>query len=126
MMRTSTGRDSVLPTGVSSPSCSTRSSLACVASAMSPISSRKSVPPWADSNSPLRSPTAPVKAPRTCPNSSLSISSLGMAAQLSLRKGRSRRAERAWMARATSSLPVPLSPQTNTRQRVGAAISISW
>jgi hypothetical protein len=46
---------------------------------MSPISSRKIVPPCASSNLPRRSATAPVKAPRTWPNSSISISSSGMA-----------------------------------------------
>ena len=49
---------------------------------MSPISSRKIVPPSATSNLPRRSATAPVKAPRTWPKSSLSISSSGIAAQL--------------------------------------------
>jgi hypothetical protein len=93
---------------------------------MSPSSSRKSVPVVAASNLPFRSPTAPVNAPLTCPNISLSISSLGMAAQLSSMKGRSRRGERAWMAPAMSSLPVPLSPAMSTRHFVGAAISMSW
>ena len=60
------------PTGRISPSCSTRSSFACSAGVVSAISSRKSVPPSATSKSPLRSPTAPVKAPRRWPNSSLS------------------------------------------------------
>ena len=78
---------------------------------MSPISSRNSVPVVAASNLPFRSPTAPVNAPLTCPNISLSISSLGMAAQLSSMNGRSRRGERAWTAPAMSSLPVPLSPR---------------
>ena len=78
------------------------------------------------SNTPRRSATAPVKEPRTWPNISLSISSEGMAAQLSSRNGRSRRGENAWMARAISSLPVPLSPQMKTRHLVGAAISMSW
>ena len=49
-----------------------------------------------------------------------------MAAQLSSMKGRSRRGESAWMARAISSLPVPLSPEMKTRHLVGAAISTSW
>ncbi len=40
-------RSSTLPTGVTSPSWSTRSSLAWVIRLMSPISSRNSVPPWA-------------------------------------------------------------------------------
>ena len=51
-------------------SCSTRSTLACVFRLMSPISSRKIVPPSASSNLPRRSATAPVNAPRTWPKSS--------------------------------------------------------
>ena len=51
---------------------------------MSPISSRKIVPPSATSNRPRFRPTAPVNAPRSWPNSSLSISSGGIAAQLTL------------------------------------------
>ena len=37
---------------------------------ISPISSRNSVPPLACSKRPIRRSTAPVKAPRSCPNSS--------------------------------------------------------
>jgi len=37
--------------------------------------------------------------------------------------GRWARAERSWMARATSSLPVPLSPSTSTAESVGATRS---
>ena len=57
---------------------------------MSPISSRKSVPPSASSNRPRRRATAPVNAPRSWPNSSDSISSSGMAAQLTSTNGPSR------------------------------------
>ena len=70
MMRTSTVRGSVSPTGVKVPSCRTRSTLTCSAGDMSPISSRKKVPPSATSNSPGLSAMAPVKAPRLWPNSS--------------------------------------------------------
>ena len=125
-MRTSTGRFSEVPTGVTSPSCRTRRSFTWVSRLMSPISSRNSVPWLALSNFPLRSAVAPVKAPRTCPNISLSMSSAGMAAQLTWTKERGRRGDSAWMARAISSLPVPRSPEIRTRQRVGAAISTSW
>ena len=48
---------------------------------MSPISSRKRVPPLACSNLPIRCFTADVKEPFSCPKSSLSISSEGIAAQ---------------------------------------------
>ena len=72
MMRTSTFTGLVAPTGVNVPSCSTRRSLTCSAGDMSPISSRKNVPPSATSNRPFWSLTAPVNAPRTWPNSALS------------------------------------------------------
>ena len=81
---------------------------------MSPISSRKRVPPSASSKRPLRLVIAPVNAPFSCPNSSLSSRSRGMAPQFTGTKGWSRRAESSWMLRATSSLPVPDSPRTRT------------
>ena len=59
------------------------------------------------------------------PNSSLSISSDGIAAQFTSINGRSCRGETAWMARATSSLPVPFSPVMSTRAAVGPTLSIS-
>ena len=46
------------------------------------------MPPSASSNLPRRSATAPVNAPRTWPNSSLSISSSGIAAQFTSTNGR--------------------------------------
>ena len=55
-------------------------------SGRSPISSRKSVPLSAASKSPTRALTAPVKAPRTWPKSSLSTRSTGMAEQLTATK----------------------------------------
>jgi hypothetical protein len=55
-----------------------------------------------------------VNAPRTWPNSSLSSSGAGTAAQLTATKGCSRRGDRWWSARATSSLPVPDSPVMST------------
>ncbi len=112
------------PTGSTTCSCSARSTLAWVFRLMSPISSRKSVPVSATSNLPRRSDTAPVNAPRAWPNSSLSISSSGMAAQLTSMNGPARRRLIAWMLRATSSLPVPFSPKISTRPLVGAAIAI--
>ena len=54
----------VLPTGVNSRSCSTRSSLACSAAGISPISSSSSEPPSASSMTPGRSASAPVNDPR--------------------------------------------------------------
>ena len=58
---------------------------------MSPISSRKIVPPLACSKRPGLSATAPVNAPCTWPNSSDSISSSGIAAQLTSTNGPLRR-----------------------------------
>ena len=81
---------------------------------MSPISSRKMVPPLASSKRPLRCCWAPVKAPFSCPKSSLSMRFSGRAAQLTLMKALFLRGLLKWMARAMSSLPVPDSPRTRT------------
>ena len=54
---------------------------------MSPISSRKIVPPLACSKRPMRRAAAPVKAPRSWPKSSLSSRVSGMAAQLTAMNG---------------------------------------
>jgi len=58
--------------------------------------------------------SAPVKAPFSCPNSSLSSSVGERAAQFTHSSGMCARGEAAWMARASSSLPVPLSPVIST------------
>ena len=77
---------------VNSPSCSTRSSRVCASGGMSPISSRNSVPPFGLLEAALVPRLcAPVKAPRSWPNSSLSISSRGIAAMLMATNGPSRR-----------------------------------
>ena len=91
-------------------SCSTRSSLTCSASGMSPISSKKIVPPSAAWNSPLCACTAPENAPRAWPKSSDSSSGSGIAPQLTATNGLSPRGLARWIARARSSLPVPESP----------------
>ena len=70
--RTLTLIGSLVPTRTISPVSSTRSSLIWIGIGMSPISSRKSVPPLAYWNRPMRSRSAPVKAPFTWPKSSLS------------------------------------------------------
>ncbi len=54
--------------------------------------------------------TAPVKAPFTCPNSVDSSRSGGRLPELTVTNDFSDRDEFVWIARATSSLPVPLSP----------------
>ena len=69
----------------------------------------------------LSAPCAPVKAPRSWPNSSLSSSVSGSAAQLiGDERAAAARGLAAWIARATSSLPVPLSPRISTVASVGA------
>ncbi len=70
---------------------STRSSFACVPTFISPISSRKIVPWWADSNLPIFFSVAPVKEPFSWPNSSLSSSVSVKAAQLRQTNGPSLR-----------------------------------
>ncbi|PYQ01883.1 MAG: hypothetical protein DMF82_17775 [Acidobacteria bacterium] len=64
-----------------------------------------------------------MNAPLTWPNSSDSSSPSGSAAQLTLMRGISRCALRSWMARATSSLPVPVSPVISTVLRACATSS---
>ena len=85
--RASTAISSRPPTRRIVPDCSARSSRVCACIGMSPISSRNSVPPAACSNLPICRATAPVKAPFSCPNSSLSISSAGIAAALTATNG---------------------------------------
>ena len=58
----------------------------------------------------------------SCPNISLSISDGESAAQLTATKIRCARGLFAWMQRAMSSLPVPLSPVISTVALVGATL----
>jgi len=58
-----------------------------MAGLVSAISSRNRVPPSAVRKNPVRGWVAPVNAPCTCPNSSLSRSSWGIAPQLTETKG---------------------------------------
>ena len=69
---------------------------------------------------------APVNAPFSWPNSSLSSSVSGIAAQLIGTYGCVARGLSWWIVCATSSLPVPDSPLTSTDASVGAACSIMW
>ena len=75
------------PTRSNVPSWRTAAASPAAAGVSSPHSSRKSVPPSARSNHPCRVPTAPVKLPRSWPNSSESTRSGGMAPQLTRRNG---------------------------------------
>ena len=63
--RTSTAIAVSPPTREISPLCRARSTLACALALISPISSRKRVPPLASSNIPFLRPWAPVNAPRS-------------------------------------------------------------
>ena len=81
------------------------------------------LPPLAGAKRPFLFDVAPVKAPRTWPNSSDSSSVSGMAAQFTLMSGMRRSALRSWIARATSSLPVPVSPVMSTVLLVSATRS---
>ncbi len=125
MMRTSTVSSSVPPTLRTTFSWMARRSLTCIVGVISPISSRKRVPRSASWKRPFFSRTAPVKAPRSWPKSSLSSRFSGSAPQLSDRKRRVERGLAKWMARAISSLPVPLSPWISTVELVRAMRSIS-
>jgi hypothetical protein len=97
-----------------------RRSFTCVLASISPISSRKRVPPSASSNRPMRRSCAPVKEPFSWPKSSLSRIWGERAAQWTVTSLALGRPLRWWMAWATSSLPVPLSPSIKTVARVGA------
>ena len=81
---------------------------------MSPISSRKIVPPFASRNRPRRARPAPVNAPFSCPNSSASSRLGASALQSNATNGPSARGPMRWIVRASSSLPVPLSPTIST------------
>ena len=73
------------------------------------------------SNSPGLFSVAPVNAPRTWPNSSLSNSDSTTAEQLTVTNRRSRRGPVSCSARATSSLPVPVSPVISAVRTCGAS-----
>ncbi len=83
------------------------------------------MPPSASSMRPRRRSVAPVNAPFSWPNSSLSSSVSVSAAQLTATNGPAARLLWAWIARATTSLPVPLSPLSRTVAWVGATRPIA-
>ena len=118
--RTSTARVLVPPTRSNFCVSRTRRSLTWVARLISPISSRKRVPPSASSKRPGTRSVAPVKAPFSCPKSSASRRLSLREAQWTAMKGPSARGLRRWTACATSSFPVPLSPVTRTVVRAAA------
>ena len=92
---------------------------------ISPTSSRKTVPRLASSKAPERSRKAPVKLPRTCPNSSVSRSVSVYAAQLTVTSGAPLRRLVACINFATISFPAPLSPVIRTFASHRAACEMS-
>src|SRR5687768_5835549 len=102
------------PTFWISPVSRNRSRRPCIRSVISPTSSRKAVPRCAVSSLPGLSRYAPVKLPLTCPNSSDSSRVSGSPAQLTGANTFWARGPREWTARATISLPDPLSPVMST------------
>ena len=87
MTRISTLTGKLPPTRSISFSWSTRRSRTWASAGSSPISSRNRVPPWARSMRPRFWASAPVKAPFSYPNNSLSRSVGGMAPQFTLMNG---------------------------------------
>ena len=108
------------PRRSTSRSCKTRSSFTCMGAAIVSTSSRNRVPPSASSILPARLCTAPVKAPFSYPNNSLSKSVSGKAPQLIATNCRVFRRLRLCIARATNSFPVPVSPVIMTPESVSA------
>ena len=60
--------------------------------------------------------------PFSWPNSSEAMNDDGIAAQFTATKARAERGDRLWIARAMSSLPVPVSPVISTVESVGATL----
>ena len=83
------------------------------------------MPPWACSKRPMRRRSAPVKLPFSWPKSSLSSSVSGIDEHCSVTKGCDARGPAAWIARASSPLPVPLSPVSSTVACAGATCAAS-
>ena len=113
------------PKRSNSPSCRTRSNFGCNSSGNSPISSRKMVDPSAISKRPGCRARAPVNAPFSRPNSSDSIRLAGSAAQLTLIIALSFWALESWIAWASTSFPLPVSPSSSTVELVSATCLIS-
>src|SRR5439155_1419247 len=80
----------------------------------SPTSSKKIVPPLACSNRPILRSCAPVKAPFSCPNNSLSSNVGESAALWTVTNFALLRRLKLWIACAASSFPVPLSSSIKT------------
>ncbi len=83
------------------------------------------MPPFASSNLPILCLIAEVNAPFSCPKSSLSINSDGIAAQFTSTSGPFALLLFSCNHLATNSLPDPFSPVIRTLASVGATFSIS-
>ena len=83
------------------------------------------MPVWAASKRPVRLLTAPVNAPRTWPNSSLSSRLSLSAPQLTRTNGPLARWLSRWIAVAIISLPLPVSPSSSTEAFVLATLRVS-
>ncbi len=103
-----------------------RSSFGWSGRGRSPISSRNSVPPSHAATRPGLSRTAPVNAPLAWPNSSLSSSCWDRVGQETVANGPDARSLHPWTARASTPLPVPLSPRTSSVVGLAAAWRASW
>src|SRR5690606_27475822 len=108
------------PTLINSPFSNTRNKRACVPNGISPISSRKIVPPLVTSKYPLRASCAPVNDPFSCPNNSESIVPSGIEPQLMAINCPCLRGLRWWIILENDSFPLPLSPVISTDISVGA------
>ena len=110
-----------LPTFMNSRSWITLSSFAWMLGLRFEISSKKKVPWLASSKRPCLVWKAPVKEPLVWPNSSLSRRLSTKAEQSTGTNSFFALSLRVWIARATSSFPVPLSPVRSTVLSLGAA-----
>jgi hypothetical protein len=81
------------------------------------------VDPSPSSKRPICRDSAPVYAPRSRPNSSLSMSAVGIAAQFTRTIVFLCRGLKSWMTWAKTSLPDPVSPSIRTVAGVGATCS---
>ena len=106
------------PTRRISPDSRKRSSLTCTLLSSSPTSSRKSVPPLATSNSPLRFAIGAGEGPLAMAEQLALDEVLGQGAAVDRDEGPSARRLLSWRLRAISSLPVPVSPEDH-HGRVG-------
>ena len=100
-------------------------SLAWRGKGISPISSRKRDPPLDCSNLPFLCLSAPVNEPFSCPKSSDSSNSDGIAAQFTVIKGPFL-FEHLWIAWATISLPVPVSPKISAVLSVWEPLQLNF